>query len=69
LIIDLSIICSSKINIMLTLGSFIYSFSSWHRICGFYVTQFSSSTSVSKSFTWSPHALCSQYIDIFCSYF
>jgi hypothetical protein len=44
---DLWVICSSKINNMLTLGSSIYFSSSSHCIYGFYVTQFSSSTSVS----------------------
>jgi hypothetical protein len=48
---DLLIICSSTINIVLTVGSSICSSSSLLHISGFYMSQSSSSTSILKSFT------------------
>ncbi len=47
--IDLLIICSSIVNTMLTKGSSIFFSSSLLRIYGFYMSQFSTSTFISKS--------------------
>jgi hypothetical protein len=47
---DLLVICSSKMNNVLTSRSFNFSSSSLCHICGFYITHSSFSTFVLKSF-------------------
>jgi hypothetical protein len=60
LLTDLLLIYRSKINIVFTSRSLIYSSYSAFFSRGFYISQSSLSSSVSEFSAWTPHALCSQ---------
>jgi len=68
-LLQLLFISKSKINTMFTIESMICFLSSTSFISGFYISHPSLSSFVLEFTFWTPLALCSQYIGIYCSFF